>query len=130
MGKALRAQEDKMKHDGPHCHAPIHPAAPVPTPVPHSCAEHLIIKGAATVKINNKPAVRVTDTSIPCDAEKGGCPPGGPGMLAKGSATVKIEMLPAGRKDDIVLFAACIGPIPMPKGTASGPGSDDVDIGG
>lgn len=129
MGKALRAMEDKFKHDGPHCHAPVHPAAPVPTPTPHNCAEHQIVSGAATVKINGKPAVRSTDKSIPCDAEKGGCPPGGPGVLTKGSATVMIENLPAGRENDIVAFAGCVGPIPMPKGTATG-GSSDVDIGG
>jgi|GEM_PF-389648 len=129
MPGATRALEDKAKHDGPHCHAPVHPAAPVPTPVPHPCAEHQFSKGAATVKTNGKPAVRATDMTIPCDAEKGGCPPGGPGVVAKGSVTVMIENMPAARKGDAVLFAACVGPIPMPKATISG-GSSDVIIGG
>ena len=129
MGKAARANQDKMKHNGPHCHAPVHPAAPVPTPVPHSCTPHMIVKGAATVMTNGKPAVRVTDMSVPCDAEKGGCPPGGPGVVVKGSTSVIIEALPAARHNDIVLFAACVGPIPMPAGKVDG-GSSDVDIGG
>lgn len=128
MGKAARAQQDKMKHDNPHCHAPIHPAAPVPTPQPHSCQEHLIVKGAATVMTNGKPAVRVTDMSIPCDGEKA-CVPGGPGIVVKGSMTVMIEMLPAARANDICAFAACIAPIPSPTGKITG-GSSDVDIGG
>ena len=128
MGKASRANEDKMKHNGPHCHAPVHPAAPVPTPIPHPCAPHTIVKGAATVQTNGKPAVRVGDMSVPCDAEKGGCPPGGPGVVIKGSATVMIEMSPAARDGDIVGFAACVGPIPMPLGVVVG-GSSDVDIG-
>ena len=89
----------------------------------------MIARGAATVVTNNKPAVRVTDMSIPCDAEKGGCPPGGPGVVTKGSSTVMIEFLPAARDGDMVAVAACVGPIPMPLGVIVG-GSSDVDIGG
>ena len=129
MGMASRAMEDKAKHDGPHCHAPVHPAAPVPTPVPHPCTPHMIPAGSTTVMTNGKPALRVSDKSIPCDAEKGGCPPGGPGIISKGSATVMIDMLPAARSGDIVAFAGCVGPIPMPTGTVLG-GSSDVDMGG
>ena len=37
---------DLVKQDAPHCHAaPIHPAAPVPTPVPHPGLPLPIIKG-------------------------------------------------------------------------------------
>ncbi len=129
MPGAARAMQDKLKHDGPHCHAPVHPAAPVPTPVPHPCGEHIISKGAGTVKVNGKMFARATDTSIPCDAEKGGCPPAGPGMIAKGSMTVMVESMPAGRKDDIAAFASCVGPIPMPTAKVSS-GSGDVIVGG
>ena len=36
---------DLIKQDAPHCHAPIHPAAPVPTPTPHPPLPLPIIKG-------------------------------------------------------------------------------------
>ena len=57
---------DLVKQDAPHCHAPIHPAAPTPTPVAHPAIPLTIIKGAATVMIGGQPAARVTDTTTPC----------------------------------------------------------------
>ena len=47
--------------DSPHCHAPIHPAAPVPTPSAHPALPLAIIKGEATVLIGNMPAARAND---------------------------------------------------------------------
>ena len=86
---------DLVLQDAPHCHAPIHPAAPVPTPVPHPALPLTIIKGEATVLIGNMPAARSTDTTTPCTLP--GCVPGGPGMIALGSATVLIGNMPAAR---------------------------------
>ena len=58
---------DKVKQDAPHCHAPIHPAAPVPTPVPHPALPlDIMPPGSMTVKIDNKAAARVSDKSKPC----------------------------------------------------------------
>jgi hypothetical protein len=39
---------DKVLQDGPHGHAPIHRAAPVPTPVPHLPLPLAIVKGEPT----------------------------------------------------------------------------------
>ena len=127
MPGGARALTDYLKHDGPHCHAPIHPAAPVPTPVPHPCMNHQLVKGAATVLINKMPAVRVTDMSLPCLETP--CIPAGPGIVAMGSFTVIIEAMPAARKGDLAAFPSCVAPIPSPTGTVF-TGSDDVDIGG
>jgi len=52
---------DKVLQDAPHCHAPIHPALPSPTPVPHPAMPLAIIKGEPTVLIGGMPAARVTD---------------------------------------------------------------------
>ena len=60
--------------DSPHCHAPIHPPAPVPTPSAHPALPLAIIKGEATVLIGNMPAARLTDTTAPCTLP--GCVPG------------------------------------------------------
>ncbi|MEQ9329143.1 MAG: PAAR domain-containing protein [Rhodospirillales bacterium] len=119
---------DMIKQDSPHCHAPIHPAAPVPTPVPHPGLPLAIIKGAATVMIGGPPAARVMDQSAPCMLP--GCVPGGPGMIMKGSATVMIESMPAGRLNDLTSHPSCVAPIPAPVGKVIGPGCPTVMIGG
>jgi len=119
---------DNIKQDASHCHAPIHPAAPVPTPVPHPGLPLAIIKGAPNVMIGGKPAARATDTSAPCMLP--GCVPGGPGMIAKGSATVMIGGLPAARLNDLTSHPACVAPIPSPVGKVMGPGCSTVQIGG
>ena len=75
---------DSILQDAPHCHAPIHPAAPSPTPAPHPAMPLTIIKGEPTVMIGNMPAARVMDMSQPCMLAS--CVPGGPGNIAKGSA--------------------------------------------
>ena len=119
---------DMIKQDAPHCHAPIHPAAPVPTPVPHPGLPLAIIKGAATVMIGGPPAARVMDQSAPCMLP--GCVPGGPGMIMKGSATVMIESMHAGRLNDLTSHPSCVAPIPAPVGKVIGPGCPTVMIGG
>ncbi|MRG73641.1 hypothetical protein GH722_17900 [Alphaproteobacteria bacterium HT1-32] len=119
---------DMIKQDAPHCHAPIHPAAPVPTPAPHPGLPLAIIKGAGTVMIGGPPAARVMDQSAPCMLP--GCVPGGPGMIMKGSATVIIESMPAGRLNDMTSHPSCVAPIPAPVGKVIGPGCPTVMIGG
>jgi uncharacterized Zn-binding protein involved in type VI secretion len=119
---------DQILQDAPHCHAPIHPAAPVPTPTPHPAMPLTIIKGQVNVLIGNMPAARVTDLSQPCLLA--GCVPGGPGMIAKGSATVLIGGLPAARVGDMTAHPACVAPIPSPIGKILPPGCPTVMIGG
>lgn len=119
---------DLIKQDAPHCHAPIHPAAPVPTAVPHPALPLPIIKGCPTVLIGNLAAARVSDMSTPCMLPS--CVPGGPGMIAKGSATVMIGGLPAARVNDITSHPACVAPIPSPVGKVMPPGCPTVLIGG
>ena len=120
---------DNVLHDAPHCHAPIHPAAPVPTPVPHPPIPHPIITATVpTVKINMLEAAVVTSQTKPCTMPT--CVPGGPGMVAKGSMTVKINFLPAARMGDMVMFASCVAPIPSPTGKIIPPCSPNVIIGG
>ena len=120
---------DKVKHDTPHCHAPIHPAAPVPTPVPHACVPRSIVPPCSpNVKINGKSAARVTDLSEPCMLPS--CVPAGPGMIAKGSATVMVNSLPEAREGDMVAFQTCVAPIPAPVGKIIAPTSSNVKVGG
>lgn len=119
---------DMVLQDGPHCHAPIHPAAPVPTPVPHPPLPLNIIKGLPTCMIGNMPAARVTDMTKPCMLPS--CVPGGPGIIVKGSATVLIGMMPAARVGDLTAHAACVAPIPGPTGKILPPGCPTVMIGG
>ena len=119
---------DMIKQDAPHCHAPIHPAAPVPTPVPHPALPLAIIKGQPNVLIGGMPAARVTDTSAPCTLP--GCVPNGPGMIALGSFTVLIGMMPAARVNDMTVHAGCVAPIPSPVGKVMPPGCPTVMIGG
>lgn len=128
MGQAAARMGDMIKQDAPHCHAPIHPPAPTPTPVAHPALPLAIIKGEPTVLIGNMPAARVTDTSAPCTLP--GCVPGGPGMIAKGSATVMIGGLPAARVNDLTSHPSCVAPIPGPVGKVMPPGCPTVMIGG
>jgi uncharacterized Zn-binding protein involved in type VI secretion len=128
MGKAAARMTDMVKQDSPHCHAPIHPAAPVPTPSAHPALPLTIIKGEATVQIGNMAAARSTDTTTPCMLP--GCVPGGPGMIALGSATVLIGNMPAARANDMTAHTSCVAPIPGPVGKVLPPGCATVLIGG
>jgi len=128
MGGPAARLGDMVLQDAPHCHAPIHPAAPVPTPAPHPALPLTIIKGEFTVLIGNQPAARLTDTTTPCTLP--GCVPGGPGMISLGSATVLIGNMPAARINDMTMHAACVAPIPGPTGKILPPGCPTVMIGG
>ena len=128
MGMPAGRLGDMVLQAAPHCHAPIHPPAPVPTAVPHPALPLSIITGAATVLVGGAPAARVTDTTAPCMLP--GCVPGGPGMVAKGSATVLISNMPAARVGDMSSHATCVAPIPSPTGTVMPPGCPTVLIGG
>jgi uncharacterized Zn-binding protein involved in type VI secretion len=119
---------DMVLQAAPHCHAPIHPPAPVPTAVPHPALPLAIIKGQPTVMIGGKPAARMTDMTAPCMLP--GCVPGGPGLVTKASATVLIGGLPAARVGDMTAHASCVAPIPSPTGTIMPPGCPTVMIGG
>jgi uncharacterized Zn-binding protein involved in type VI secretion len=119
---------DMVLQDGPHCHAPIHPAAPVPVAVPHPAMPLTIILGVPTVLIGNMPAATATSTTTPCLLP--GCVPGGPGMVALGSTTVMIGNLPAARVNDMTTHMACVAPIPGPTGKILPPGCPTVLIGG
>ncbi|HTW70702.1 MAG TPA: PAAR domain-containing protein [Acetobacteraceae bacterium] len=120
---------DKVEQSGPHCHAPMHPAALTPTPAPHPPMPLAIIPPCAvTVKIGGMPAARATDQTQPCTIPA--CLPGGPGIIDKGSTTVTICKLPAARVGDPTVHAECVGPIPGPSGTIIGPGCSTVTIGG
>lgn len=119
---------DNTLHDGPHCHAPIHPPAPTPTPVPHPPIPIVIIgPGAATVLIQNMPAAVMTDNTAPCMIPP--CVPAGPGMIAMGAPTVLIMNKPAARVGDLVAFSTCVAPIPSPTGKILPPGAPTVIIG-
>ncbi len=128
MGQPAARIGDQVLQTAPHCHAPIHPAAPTPTPVPHPAMPLPIVKGEPTVLIGGQPAARVTDTTAPCMLAA--CVPGGPGMIAKGSATVMIGGLPAARVGDMTSHASCAAPIPSPTGNIIPPGCPTVMIGG
>ncbi len=128
MGQPAARVGDNVLQDEPHCHAPMHPAALVPTPLPHPPMPLPILSGSPTVTIGGFPAARVTDETEPCDIP--GCIPGGPGVITKGSATVNIDGLPAARLFDTTTHEACVGPIPGPTGMIIGPGCETVLIGG
>ena len=127
MGNPAARMSDMVLQAMPHCHAPIHPAAPVPTPVPHPALPLAIIKGQPTVLIAGKPAARVTDTTAPCMLP--GCVPGGPGVITAGSVTVMIGGMPAARLNDMTSHASCIAPIPSPVGKILPPCCPTVMIG-
>jgi uncharacterized Zn-binding protein involved in type VI secretion len=129
MGQPAARAGDNVLQEAPHCHAPIHPAALVPTPVPHPALPLAIIPPcAATVLIGGMPAARATDMTKPCTLP--GCVPGGPGVIAKGSSTVLIGGMPAARVGDMTTHATCVAPIPSPTGTIIPPGCPTVLIGG
>jgi uncharacterized Zn-binding protein involved in type VI secretion len=128
MSKPAARMGDMVLNDAPHCHAPIHPAAPVPTPQPHAPTPQTIIKGFPTVLIGNMPAARATDTTTPC--MPAGCVPGGPAMIALGSMTVLIGNMPAARAGDMTSHPSCVAPIPGPTGKILPPGCPTVLIGG
>jgi uncharacterized Zn-binding protein involved in type VI secretion len=127
MGQPAARMGDMALQNGPHCHAPIHPAAPVPTPVPHPPLPVTIIKGEPTVLIGSQPAARMTDTTTPCTTPP--CVPGGPAMILMGSTTVFIGSLMAARINDPTLHSSCVAPIPMPAGKILPPGCPTVLIG-
>lgn len=118
---------DMVRQDAPHCHAPIHPPALVPTPTAHPALPLAIVKGAGTVMIGKMPAARVTDMTAPCALP--GCVPAGPGMVAMGSTSVFIEKMPAARVNDQTAHASCVAPIPSPVGKILPPGCPTVMIG-
>jgi uncharacterized Zn-binding protein involved in type VI secretion len=119
---------DSILQDAPHCHAPMHPAAPTPTTAPHPAMPLTIIKGEPTVLIGKMPAARMMDMSQPCVLAT--CVPGGPGNIAKGSATVLIGKMPAARVGDPTMHPSCVAPIPSPTGKVLPPGCPTVMIGG
>jgi uncharacterized Zn-binding protein involved in type VI secretion len=126
---AAARQMDMVKHDSPHCHAPIHPPAPTPTPTPHPALPLPITSlTVSTVLINSMPAAVMGSMSQICSLPS--CVPNGPGLVAKGSATVLIGKQPAARSGDLVAFAACVAPIPSPTGSIQSPCSPTVTIGG
>lgn len=129
MGQPAARVGDEVLQSAPHCHSPMHPAAPTATANPHPPMPLAIMPpGATTVTIGGQPAARATDQTKPCTIPV--CLPGGPGIIEKGSTTVTIDGLPAARVGDPTTHAACIGPIPGPSGTITGPGCPTVLIGG
>lgn len=129
MGNPAARLTDLVKQDAPHCHAPIHPAAPVPTPAPHPALPLAILSpGVPTVLIGGKPAAVVGDQTAPCSLP--GCVPGGPGVIVKGSTKVLIGGKPAARINDLTSHASCVAPIPSPAGKILPPGCPTVLIGG
>jgi uncharacterized Zn-binding protein involved in type VI secretion len=120
---------DLVLQQAPHCHAPIHPPALVPTPVAHPALPLPIMPpGGVTVMIGGLPAARVTDITKICTLVP--CSPSGPGVIAKGSATVMICGKPAARMGDQTLHASCVAPIPSPTGQIMPPCCPTVMIGG
>jgi uncharacterized Zn-binding protein involved in type VI secretion len=128
MGMPAARVGDMIQQQAPHCHAPIHPPAPVPTPLPHPGLPLAIMPpGCPTVLIGNMPAARMTDMSAPCMLP--GCIPAGPGMILMGSFTVLIGNMCAARINDPTLHASCVAPIPSPTGMVMPPGCPTVLIG-
>lgn len=120
---------DMVLQTAPHCHAPIHPPAPTPTPIAHPPMPLSIMPpGAPNVMISNAPAARATDMTRPCSLI--GCVPAGPGVIAQGSGTVLIANIPAARLGDMTNHATCVAPIPSPTGKILPPCAPTVIIGG
>lgn len=128
MGAPAARIGDMTLQQAPHCHAPIHPPAPVPTVVPHPALPLPIIMGAPTVIIGKSPAARLTDMTKICTLIP--CVPAGPGMISKASASVIISGLPAARLGDMTNHPTCVAPIPSPTGTIMPPCCPTVMIGG
>lgn len=128
MGMPAARVGDMVLQDAPHCHAPIHPVLPAPTPVPHPPLPLAIVVGAFPVLIGGSPAARLTDITKICTLIP--CVPAGPGMIAKGSATVLIQSMPAARLADLTNHPSCVAPIPSPTGKILPPCCPTVMIGG
>lgn len=126
MGSPAARLSDPVLHDAPHCHAAIHPPAPIPTPLPHAPVPLSFTIGSPSVNINGSPAVRVLDMTAPC--MPAGCVPSSGGTIVRGSTGVLINGRPAARLGDVVSFPGCVGPIPCPTGRII-TGSKDVNIG-
>src|SRR5262245_30477008 len=126
---AAARKTDKTKHDSPHCHAPIHPPAPTPTPLAHPSLMPIInAPCSANVMAENLPAAMIGDQTLPCSLP--GCVPAGPGLISKGSMSVMVNGKPFARADDIVAYASCVAPIPSPTGKIMGPCATKVQVGG
>jgi uncharacterized Zn-binding protein involved in type VI secretion len=120
---------DLVLQQAPHCHAPIHPPALVPTPVAHPALPLPIMPpGGVTVMIGGLPAARMGDMTKICTLVP--CVPGGPGVIIKASATVMICGQPAARMGDQTMHASCVAPIPSPTGQIMPPCCPTVMIGG
>ena len=126
---AAARKTDNVLQDAPHCHAPIHPAAPTPTAVPHP-ALPLAIQAPCvpTVKIGGLEAAVQDDMTATCSLPS--CVPNGPGQIAMGSTTVKIGGKAAARVGDLTKHSSCTSPIPSPTGKILPPGCPTVMIGG
>lgn len=129
MGQPAARLGDQVLQLAPHCHAPIHPAALVPTPLPHPAMPLAIVSpGVPNVLIGGQPAAVLGDMTTPCLLA--GCVPAGPGVIVQGSATVLIGGRPAARVGDTTQHATCVAPIPSPTGKVIPPGLPTVLIGG
>ena len=125
---------DMIKQTGTHCHAPIHPPAPAPTPMAHPgipMALTFVPTACMTVMVGNMPAVTKTTLTLsgpmPCTAA---CLPLGVGMVKSGSGTVKMESKDAARVNDPTDHPSCKGPIPDASGgKIMGPGCMTVMTG-
>ena len=128
MGGPAARLGDQVLQNTPHCHAPIHPPAPVPTAIPHPALPLTIVVGLPNVLVGNQPGARVTSTTTPCLLP--GCVPGGPGLVAKGSSSVLLGGLPMARVNDPTSHPVCVAPIPSPVGKILPPGCPTVLVGG
>src|SRR5689334_1742445 len=98
---------DQILQQSPHYHAPIHPTAPVPTPVPHPALPLMIIPpDAPTVLIGNLPAAYLGDQTMPCMLPD--CVPAEPGMILISAPTVLIANKPTARVNDPTLHSSCV----------------------
>ena len=119
---------DLVLQDNPHCHAPIHPPLPIPTPIPHPPLPlPIVAPGCPTVLIGKLPAARVTDITKICTLPA--CIPAGPGIVLMGSVTVLIQLLPAARMNDPTIHPSCVAPIPGLTGRILPPCCPTVLIG-
>jgi uncharacterized Zn-binding protein involved in type VI secretion len=120
---------DMAKQDAPHCHAPIHPAAPTPTPAPHPALPLQILQMTIPkVKYEGMEAAVMGSITDKCMLPS--CVPNGPGLISKGSGTVFVMGLPAARANDLSAHVGCVAPIPSPVGKIMPPCATTVIIGG
>lgn len=118
---------DVILQQSPHCHAPIHPPAPVPTPSAHPAVPLTLTSGVPNVLIGGQPAATLGSISTPCALP--GCVPGGPGVVVHGATRVLIAGAPAARVGDPTSHSSCVAPIPAPTGQILPPGCPTVLIG-